>query len=93
MIMDVSVIIVNYNACGLLTDCLESIFNSSVGNYSFEVIVVDNASTDDSRKTISVRFPIVKWIQNNSNVGFGKANNIKSGVIMMSDKSSVICVI
>lgn len=80
--MDVSVIIVNYNTCGLLTDCIKSIFNNSVGNYSFEVIVVDNASADDSRKTIRMRFPIVKWIQNNSNVGFGKANNIGASVAL-----------
>jgi len=69
-----SIIIVNFNTCKLTINCLESIFNQ---NYSknIEIIVVDNASSDDSVKLIKESYPLVKIIENDENFGFGKANN------------------
>lgn len=72
--MDVSIIIVSFNTKDLLKKCLESLSEHTKG-ISYEVIVVDNASTDDSVQMVSKNFPEVKLINNKENVGFGKANN------------------
>lgn len=73
--MDVSVIIVNYNTKSLLKDCLRSIFTHT-HNCKYEIIVVDNASTDNSQEDITSEFPSVRWIQSNRNLGFGGGNNL-----------------
>lgn len=73
--MDISIIIVNYNTKLLLADCLATVFKKTK-NVTFEVIVVDNASTDGSEGYIKERFPNVKWISSGENLGFGKANNL-----------------
>lgn len=72
--MNVSVIIVNYNTCELTRKCIESIYSFTKEN-SFEIILVDNNSSDDSVEVISSRFPEVKLILNDTNIGFGRANN------------------
>lgn len=72
--MDVSIIIVNYNTKDLTLNCIRSIYASETG-YSFEVIMVDNASTDGSVDTIKELFPEVRIIENSQNLGFAKANN------------------
>ncbi|MDP3025605.1 MAG: glycosyltransferase family 2 protein [candidate division Zixibacteria bacterium] len=69
-----SIIIVNWNVQELLKECLNSIFlNFSEENY--EVIVIDNASEDDSVERIKEKFPQVKLIVNKENYGFAKACN------------------
>lgn len=73
--MDLSIIIVSYNVKEKLKNNLESIF-SSLGNFSFEVFVVDNASVDGSTEMVEKYFPQVKLIKNNKNFGFSIANNI-----------------
>ena len=72
---DLSIIIVSYNTQELTLACIDSIFRSS-SKVKSEVIVVDNASTDESVKEIKKRFPKVKIIENSKNVGFAKANNM-----------------
>lgn len=73
--MDVSVIIVNYNTCALLDNCLESIkFHTQ--DIQYEVIVVDNASSDGSIEMVTQKHPWVKLIESKINLGFGKANNL-----------------
>jgi GT2 family glycosyltransferase len=73
--MDVSVIIVNYNTKELIRKCINSIkmFTSGV---KYEVIIVDNASGDESVKMIRSEFPWVILIENDKNIGFGSANNM-----------------
>ncbi len=71
--MDLSVIIVNWNVRDLLRRCLERI-PQAVGDLAYEVIVVDNASTDGSQ-SLANAFPHLRWIQNRDNVGFTRANN------------------
>jgi hypothetical protein len=73
--MNVSVIIVNYNTLDLTLQCLRSIYEKTNG-LSFEVIVVDNASSDDSVKQIRWEFPQVILIESPENLGFGRANNL-----------------
>lgn len=85
--MDLSFIIVNWNTKRLLVGCLQSI-KSTVINLTYEVIVLDNGSLDDSVKTVRERFPEVKVIENKQNLGFAKANNI--GLSMMRGKYAVL---
>lgn len=73
--MDVSIIIVNYNTRQLLANCLASIFKET-RDVSYEVIVVDNASSDGSRDFICLLYPQVIWINSGENLGFGRANNL-----------------
>lgn len=73
--MDVSIIIVNYNTAAMLRDCLDSIRQKTSG-VEYEVIVVDNASADDSVEMLRKEFPEVKLIEAGGNLGFGKANNL-----------------
>jgi GT2 family glycosyltransferase len=71
---DVSVIIVNYNVCCLLEQCLCSLYSSSQ-DVLCEVIVIDNASTDGSCTMVASKFPRVCLIRNEKNTGFAKATN------------------
>jgi GT2 family glycosyltransferase len=72
--MDISVIIVNWNTKTLLSKSLDSVY-STMGNLDVEIIVVDNASTDDSLVMLEERYPQVIRICNKMNRGFGVANN------------------
>lgn len=72
--MDVSIIIVNYNTPQLVKQCIDSIFLHT-NNIDFEVIVVDNHSTDDS-VSILANDNRYTFVQSKQNLGFGKANNL-----------------
>ena len=72
--MDLSIIIVNWNTKDLLLQCLESAYQN-IKKIEMEVIVVDNGSTDGSIAAAEERFPEVKFIQNEMNLGFARANN------------------
>ncbi len=73
--MALSIVIVNYNTERLLRSCLESVYAGANGT-PFDIWVVDNNSRDNSVSMVKARFPLVRVIQNNSNVGFSRANNI-----------------
>jgi hypothetical protein len=73
--MDISIIIVSWNAKRFLLECLQSLGNGTL-SHSTELIVVDNGSTDGSQDLIRQKFPHVKLICNDTNLGFAKANNI-----------------
>jgi len=72
--MKLSIIIVNYNTKDLLKNCIDSITASSP-KFAYEIIVIDNASSDGSREVIN-SYPDIKKIFNKDNVGFARANNI-----------------
>jgi len=72
--MDLSVIIVNWNTKNLLLQCLESVYQT-IKRVEMEVFVVDNGSMDGSIAAAKGRFPEVKFIQNEINLGFARANN------------------
>ncbi|MCR5763752.1 MAG: glycosyltransferase family 2 protein [Treponema sp.] len=72
--VDVSIIIVNYNTKDLLHNCLSSLFEHTK-DIEFEVFVSDNASTDGSLDMVKKDFPSVIVIDNKKNLGFGTANN------------------
>ncbi len=73
--IQLSVIIVNYNGLTFLKECFNSLEDNLVG-LSYEIIVVDNNSQDESCNFIKNHFPKVKLIESNQNLGFGKANNL-----------------
>lgn len=73
--MDVSIIIVNYNTLHLLTECIDSIRSHTYG-IEYEIIVVDNASSDGSVDFLKRHYPEVMTIEAGDNLGFGRANNI-----------------
>ena len=74
MYTDLSIVIINYNTKNVLRDCINSIFHHAT-DITFEVIVVDNNCSDESREMLMTDFPDVLLIANNTNVGFEKANN------------------
>lgn len=71
----ISVIIVNYNVKDYLEQALVSL-QRALGNISHEIFVVDNASVDGSMEHVRQRFPGVKLIESEENLGFGRANNL-----------------
>lgn len=72
--LDLAIVIVNYNVSGLLRRCLQTVF-ASEGDFTYEVCVVDNNSADDSVEMVSSEFPQVHLIANRENVGYPAANN------------------
>jgi len=75
----VSIIIVNYNAGELLVNCINSITKSNYHNY--EIILVDNNSTDQSHIKCKKNHNQIKLIKNEKNVGFCEGNNIGIRVV------------
>lgn len=73
--VDISIIIVSWNAKQLLLNCLESIRSTAAG-VSCEVIVVDNASSDGSPEAVRSQHPWVRLIETGANLGFAKGNNV-----------------
>lgn len=77
----VSIVILNYNGRDFVERCLKSVLNTDYPN--FEVIFVDNASTDDSPELVKMIFGCdlrLKIIQNDKNLGFAEGNNIGARV-------------
>lgn len=100
--MDVSVIIVNYNTRQLTDDCISSIVDKTK-NVSYEIILVDNHSTDGSREFFASDSR-VHYIYSDENLGFGRANNIGAGkaqgkylfllnsdTVLLNDAISMLC--
>ena len=73
--MDVSIILVNYKTKELTINCIKSI-QEKTKDLKYEIILVDNASNDGSIETIEKKYPNIKIIKNDTNLGFGIANNI-----------------
>ena len=73
--IEVSIIIVNYNVRHFILQCLDSIYRSNYDLTNIEVIVIDNNSIDGSIAAIKETFPQVNIIANSDNKGFGRANN------------------
>jgi len=73
----ISIIILNWNTKELLKNCIESINKHiNIDKVSYEIIVVDNGSSDGSAQMIKTCFLYVKLIENNENLGFSRGNNV-----------------
>ncbi|MBV2195222.1 MAG: glycosyltransferase family 2 protein [Flavobacterium sp.] len=86
--MQLSVIILNYNVRYFLEQCVLSVQKALEG-IDGEIIVIDNASSDDSCEMMKAKFSHIKFIENASNLGFPKGNNI--GVTQA--KGEFICIL
>lgn len=73
--LDLSIVIVNYNTKDLLLECLQSIKQAKKDSYSWETIVVDNASTDGSVEAVKKRYKDIKILRSKKNLGFAAGNN------------------
>lgn len=73
--LDLSIVIVSYNTCGMLRDCLNALSAATEG-LAIETFVVDNASPDDSAAMVAAEFPHVFLTASQENNGFTKGNNI-----------------
>ncbi|MEY4860818.1 MAG: hypothetical protein RL059_517 [Bacteroidota bacterium] len=92
--LDLSIIIVNYKTPSITVDCIESIYKQN-STLNFEIIVVDNDSQDNSETFVTEKFSEVIWINNHSNEGFGRANNIgikksKGEFILLLNSDTII---
>ena len=92
--MKLSIIIVNYNVKYFLEQCLCSV-EKAIAGIDAEVIVVDNDSQDGSKEYLTPRFPNVKWVANEENLGFSRANNIafahaKGEYVLMLNPDTIV---
>jgi GT2 family glycosyltransferase len=74
IVPDMSIVLVCWNNKDYLEPCLDSLCQGGLKS-SFDVVVVDNGSTDGSQDMLRKKFPQVKIIQNDHNVGLGRASN------------------
>lgn len=73
--IDVGIVIVNWNTVDELDRCLETVY-ASQGDFSYHVVVVDNASTDNSVEIIRQKFPLADVLDLDENLGYPKGNNV-----------------
>lgn len=71
----ITVIIVTCNSASTISTCLKSVFSESSQEKDFQVIAVDNASTDQTKRIVAGEFPQVTLIENETNLGFAAAIN------------------
>lgn len=71
--MKVSINLVTWNGARFIRDCLESVFNQTFKD--FELLIIDNGSTDDTVKIISDFYPHLKVVRHRENFGFAKGHN------------------
>jgi GT2 family glycosyltransferase len=93
--VDIGIVIVNYNVRHFLVQCLESIRKSRTEDLKTEVWVVDNASVDGAIPLLKKDFPEVRLIENTENVGFSKANNqaiqqLKAKYILLLNPDTIL---
>ena len=73
--LDLAIVVLNWNTCDLLRDCLRSVYGSE-GELSYRVCVVDNASIDGSAEMVSTAYPQVLLVRSPVNVGYAAGNNL-----------------
>ena len=72
----VSIIVLNWNGASFIRQCLESLLNQTYPESNYEIIIVDNASTDKSVDIITKHFSNLRLIVNKKNYGFAGGNNV-----------------
>jgi len=75
VMIDLTIIIVNYNTKDLLENTIQSVIDT-IQSIKYEIVVVDNSSSDGSIELVKKKYPQVNLIENKDNLGFPKANNI-----------------
>ncbi|MBI3788662.1 MAG: glycosyltransferase family 2 protein, partial [Ignavibacteriales bacterium] len=72
---DLSIVIVTYNSAGVIRRCLDSVFGQELAPYTLEVIIVDNASTDETKDIVLTYSSKIRVVENTENRGFAAAAN------------------
>jgi len=85
--MDLGIVILNWNTKDLLRRCLQTV-TASEGDFTYEVIVVDNASSDGSVEMVREEFPDVKVIASEVNGGYPYGNNLGLRALGFQDEGS-----
>src|SRR3989338_582736 len=93
--LKLSIIIVAFNSKNLIKECVDSLKKSIPNNLTYEILVMDNASTDGSFDYIKKTFKDIEVFQSDINVGFAKANNIlikksKGDYVLLLNPDTVI---
>ena len=70
----VSVLVLNWNGCKDTVECLRSVEKIQYSN--FEIVLIDNGSSDNSVETVQKEFSNVKIIRNSKNLGYAEGNNV-----------------
>src|SRR5690349_8665649 len=86
--LDLGIVIVNWNTKELLRRCLQTVL-ASKGDFTFKVVLVDNASTDGSPDMVRAEFPSVEVIASQTNGGFSYGNNLGLKVLGYRGKGDV----
>lgn len=73
--IDVSIVIVTYNTEQITYQCVQSVLKSET-DYTYEIIVIDNNSSDQTATRLNADFPQIKVIESDKNLGFSKGNNV-----------------
>jgi len=84
----VSIIVITFNGKHHLQRCLPSLKKTHYGNYG--IILIDNASTDDTVEYVKGNFPDVRIIRNSENLGFAKGNNVAMRIAISEDAKYVL---
>lgn len=89
----VSIIIVTYNSAKDIQNCINSVLEQAFE--SFEIIIVDNASVDNTVNLVQEKYPNLRLIRNQENVGFGGGNNIgvklaKGDIIVFLNPDTIV---
>lgn len=92
---ELSIVILNFNVKELLLNCLDSIFLSKGKLDRWQIIVIDNASNDESVESVRKKYPKVKVVENKSNLGFAVGNNsaipfVSAPVILFLNPDTVV---
>ncbi len=92
--IDVSIIIINYNTFELTVNCIQSIYTTTK-NIQYEIILVDNASTETNPDIFKEKFPDIILVKSKNNVGFSKGNNLgitkaKGKVFLLLNSDTII---
>jgi GT2 family glycosyltransferase len=92
---DLSIIILSYNVKDLLIKCIDSIYSNKTKADNWQIIVVDNNSTDHSLDEAKARFPKIEAIQTGKNLGFSGGNNagipyVKSEFVLFLNPDTVV---
>ena len=83
--IDLGIVILNWNTSALLRRCLETVY-ASRGEFTFQVVVVDNASPDDSAEMVRRDFPQAQLIVSETNNGYSAGNNLGLRALGYQDK-------
>lgn len=74
--MKVSIVTINYNGKKDTIECIESLQKLKHKDFDLDIVVVDNASTDDSISELRHKFSSIMMLQNHENLGFSEGNNV-----------------